>query len=225
MASRGERRTTRHTAGTRGPAARDRQLGRVQRKILAWLFVETQLRIEHGQTLKRHGSPDGDTALRAMFWTGVNEVVHTKNHGVEWVKVADKLEERPSTVSEALSGGRRRSLEERRLVAIRTSSGGRFNTVKLTAEGAALAPLAVFDVNASDFDEAIREGLRSVAAELNRPLYSWHRQELVARTLALAGERAAQALMWWLKQTPLLGVDEDGVIALDLPESEPPVRQ
>ena len=205
-----QRRPTRHTAETRGPAARDRQLGRVQRKLLAWLFIETQLRIEHGQTLQHRGSPNGDTDLRAMFHTGVNEVAFAERHGVPWDKVADKLEERRSALSEALAGGRRRSLEERRLVTIRRSSGGRTNTVKLTAEGTALAPLAVFDANASDFDEKIREGLRSVAAELNRPLLSWDRHLLVERTLALAGDRAAHSIAWWLGRAQLVRLPRPG---------------
>jgi DNA-binding MarR family transcriptional regulator len=116
-----ERHTTRHTSTTptRGRAARDRQLGRVQRKILRWLWVTEQRMVQFATPKERRD---------------------IEVYGVPWRHVAKKIEERPSAVSEALRGDRQRSLRERDLVSFMVDrSTGRVTRVKLTPLGAEAA--------------------------------------------------------------------------------------
>ena len=111
-----ERHTKRHTRKSksgRGQADRFSQLGRVQRKLLRWLYGQ------HLGVMVR-GTPPERKAV--------------ESRGVPWRKVAAHVGERPSAVSEALSG-RGRSLEARKLVTVTRSSGGRTTHVGLTPAG------------------------------------------------------------------------------------------
>ena len=118
VVSEDERHTKGRTKRGRGRAARDRQLGRVQVKILRWLLAQEQ-------GVEQHGSDEERLAL--------------SRRGVPWVKIGEKIGEHPSSVSEALRGKRQRSLFDRRLVSIRASQGGRITHVRLTASGRSTA--------------------------------------------------------------------------------------
>ena len=118
VVSEDERHTRGHTSRRRGRARRDRQLGRVQQKVLGWLLAQYQ-------HLERQGTDDDRRMLIRL--------------GVPWLKVHEQIGERQPAVSDALQGRHQRSLEARRLVSVTRSSGGRTTHVKLTPMGRATA--------------------------------------------------------------------------------------
>ena len=134
--------------GRRGKAANDRQLGRVQVKVLRWLMAE-EVRLELVGTEDQRRS--------------------VSRRGVPWVKVAEKVDERRSAVSEALRGEGRRSLVERGLVVLSMSRGGRVTHVKLTTLGRATAEATTPGRSA----RTIRDSIRRRFVEQHGPRSAW----------------------------------------------------
>lgn len=113
----------RPNVATRGSARPERQLGRVQIKILRWLLAKTQRQLDE----QGH---DPREPLPYVAWDGA--------------KAHLDLDERESAVSEALKGKRGRSLEQRGLVTV-YCSGRRALRVRLTPSGEAMARITTAD--------------------------------------------------------------------------------
>jgi hypothetical protein len=137
--------------GRRGRAADDRQLGRVQAQILAWLLTEEQ-RIEAAGTDE--------------------ERARLSRRGITWMKVSVKIGESPSAVSAALRGARQRSLVERGLVAITTTRGGRVSHARLTPLGRAAAQ----EVATGSSRRHVTDDIRSRYRATHGPRASWSQE-------------------------------------------------
>lgn len=156
----------RHNAGrnkrTRGRAARDRQLGPVQRRILKWLIGQES-------TIQQRGSPAEKEALERL--------------GIPWSGAFHLLGVSASAASTALRGASGRSLLNRRLVKVRLGNGrwittqslekaDRVTGVRLTPTGITMAEL-VDPTTLEDVRQEVRANVTALYEERHGPEETW----------------------------------------------------
>lgn len=117
---------------TRGRAAKDRQLGRVQLEVLHWLLA-SEYRIRFAEWEAREFEAD---LTSEMVNKARRDFRILETRGIPWQKVHEHLGVRPSAVSEALA-----SLVGRGLVVKSETPGGRTTHAVLTRTGERAARL------------------------------------------------------------------------------------